>query len=60
MYENRRFQAVVYQAENHRIMQSGNPEERKKAIEEIRRTIAILPDEDKKQAWEYLTKMTER
>lgn len=50
---------VVDQAEIHRIMQSGNPEERKKAIEEIRRTIEILPDEDKKQAWEDLIYLTQ-
>jgi hypothetical protein len=50
---------VADQAENHKIMQSGNPDERKKAIEEIRRTIAILPDENKKQAWEDLIHLTQ-
>jgi HEAT repeat protein len=56
MYENMRFQAVVDQAEIHRMARSEDVEERREAVKQLRKNFADFPD--KKQAWDDLIRLT--
>jgi HEAT repeat protein len=50
---------VVDQTEIHRLAQSKDVKERKRAVEELKNNFSILPAESKKQAWDDLHRLTQ-